>query len=709
MFNHGFESLPPAAGFHDRRTGRHPTSGIVRGIWGAIACLVLAGTLGAQTPRDMTFVDLLNVPNLTDPQLSPDGRYVIYTVAKADWKENKRISHLWRVNADGSGETQLTSGADGESNARWSPDGKSIAFLAKRGSDEFSQIYVIPNTGGEARPLTHHPSAVSSISWSPDGTSIYFIAPEPKTDEEKERDKAKDDVFAFDENFKQRHLWRVSVADSRTEQLTRGDYSIQSYELSRDGKRIALTRAATPLLESADTSEIWVMTADGGNEVQLTRNAVPERAARISPDGTQVLFLSGTNERFEKYYNGKMFVVPSGGGDARLVAAQLPYAIDGATWGRDGSSIFFLANMGVHNELFELDVKSGKARQLTDGKHTIAGWTFVPTADRQVLTIEDATNNGDVYLIARSAAAASAPTRVTRVFDYLARDFRLPRQEAIQWKGADGVTVEGLLYYPLEYREGQRYPLVVQTHGGPQASDKYGFGNWGDYVQILTAKGYMVLKPNYRGSTGYGDDFLRDMVGHYYKNSHLDVIAGVDHLIAKGLADPDRLVKMGWSGGGHMTNKIITYTTRFKAASAGAGASNWVSMYAQSDTRTNRTPWFGGTPWQKDAPIDVYWENSPLKYASNVKTPTIILVGERDERVPPPQSVEMYRALKSNGVPTHLYMAPREPHGWQELRHELFKMNIELDWFEKYAMNRPYTWEKAPDGQKAAQKITSQR
>jgi dipeptidyl aminopeptidase/acylaminoacyl peptidase len=708
MFNDRFVSLSPATPSCYRQTIGYRAVEICRWVCGVIACLVMTGTLAAQTPRDMTFVDLLNVPNLTDPQLSPDGRHVLYAVAKADWKENKRISHIWRVNADGSGEVQLTSGADGESNARWSPDSKSIAFLAKRGSDEFTQIYVIPNTGGEARAITHHLSAASSISWSPDGTWIYFIAPDAKSEEEKERDKAKDDVFGFDENFKQRHLWRVSVADSRTEPLTRGDFSIQSYELSRDGKRVALTRAATPLLESADTSEIWVMAGDGGNQVQLTRNAVPERAARISPDGTQVLFLSGTNERFEKYYNGKMFVVPSGGGDARLVAAQLPYAVDSAMWGRDNASIYFLANLGVHNELFELDVKSGKARQLTDGKHTIAGWTFVPTADRHVLTIEDSTNNGDVYLVARGTAA-SAPARVTRVFDYLARDFRLPRLEAIQWKGADGVTVEGLVYYPLDYREGQRYPLVVQTHGGPQASDKYGFGNWGDYVQILTAKGYMVLKPNYRGSTGYGDDFLRDMVGHYYKNSHLDVIAGVDQLIAQGLADPDRLVKMGWSGGGHMTNKIITYTTRFKAASAGAGSSNWISMYAQSDTRTNRTPWFGGTPWQKDAPIDIYWENSPLKYASNVKTPTIILVGERDERVPPPQSVEMYRALKSNGVPTHLYIAPREPHGWQELRHELFKMNIELEWFEKHAMNRPYTWEKAPEIQKPAQKITSQR
>ncbi len=659
----------------------------------------------AQTKRAMTLVDVLNVPNLTDPQLSPDGRQVAYVLAKADWKANKRISHIWRVNGDGTGSVQLTSGQDGETSPRWSPDGRTLAFLAKRGAEEATQIYLLPNSGGEAQALTAQASAIADIRWAPDGKSVFFVAPEPKTDEEKAREKAKDDVFAFDEDYKQRHLWRVSVSDRKTERLTTGDYSVLSYDLSRDGRRVAFNRAPTPLLGTSEESEVWIMNADGSSASQLTHNGIAERSARISPDGTQVIFLAGANEKFESYYNGKIFVVPSAGGAAKLLAADLPYAVDAADWSRDSASVYFLANLGVHNELFQLDVKSGKARQLTDGQHALGGWSFVAEADRHVMTIDDAENTGDVWLI--GSANPGTPTRVTHVFDYLAQDFRLPRQEKVQWKGADGVTVEGLLYYPLDYREGQRYPLAVQTHGGPQASDKYGLAEWGSYVPVLTAKGYLVFKPNYRGSTGYGDSFLRDMVGHYFQNAHLDVMTGVDYLIAKGIADGDRMVKMGWSGGGHMTNKIITYTTRFKAASAGAGATNWISMYAQSDTRTFRTPWFGGTPWQKNAPIDTYWENSPLKYVSNVQTPTIILVGEKDVRVPMPQSVEMYRALKSNGVPTHLYVAPREPHGWQELRHELFKMNVELDWFEKYAIGRRYEWEKAPDDQKPAQKTTS--
>jgi dipeptidyl aminopeptidase/acylaminoacyl peptidase len=670
----------------------------------SIAVVLSLATLQGQTKRAMTLVDVLNIPDVTDPQLSPDGRQVAYVVARADWSANKRISHIWRTNADGTGDVQLTSGPDGESSPRWSPDGRTVAFLTKRGADEATQIYLIPMTGGEARALTSHATSVSEITWSPDGQSIYFLASDPKTEEEKAKDKAKDDVFAFDEDYEQRHLWRVSVGDRREARLTTGDYSVLNYDLGRDGRRIACHRAATPLLESADTSEVWVMNADGSNPIQLTRNSVPENGARLSPDGAQVAFVAGTNDKFEKYYNRKLFLVPVAGGSPRLIANDVP-AVEQADWGRDSSAIFFVANLGVHSDLFQLDVASGKARQLTDGKHALAAWSYVAEADRHILTIEDAENPGDVYV---APASGSAPARVTHVYDYLARDFRLPREEAVQWKGADGMTVEGLVYYPLDYQQGQKYPLAVQTHGGPQASDKYGLGGWGSYTPVLAAKGYIVLKPNYRGSTGYGDAFLRDMVLHYFQNAHLDVMAGVDHLIKMGIADGDRMVKMGWSGGGHMTNKIVTFTTRFKAASAGAGASNWVSMYAQSDTRTNRTPWFGGTPWQKNAPIEAYWENSPLKYVSNVKTPTIILVGEKDQRVPMPQSVEMYRALKSNGVPTHLYVAPREPHGWQELRHELFKMNVELDWFEKYAMNRKYDWEKAPDDTKsAAQKTTS--
>jgi len=667
----------------------------------ALALLVLTASLAqAQARRPMTLVDVLNVPHLGSPQLSPDGRQILFVKEEADWKANQRISHIWRINADGTGLVQMTNGEKGESGPRWSPDGSTIAFVAKRGDSEEGQIHLLGNAGGEARRLSKHETSVSALTWSPDGSSIYFLAADPKSSEEKDRDKARDDVFAFDENYKQQHLWKIGVTDAAERRVTIGDYSVLSYNLSRDGKRIACHRGPDPLYGSADQSEVWVMDADGGNATQLTRNTVPENGAELSPDNSQVLFLAQANLRFETYYNRKIFVIPASGGNVRVLTADLPHEVEWATWSKDGGSILFVANMGVHSEIFRLDASGGKPAQLTSGEHAIVSGGYNPGLDRMVFIIDEPANPGEVWEL---PAAGGAPLRVTHVFDDIARNFLLPKQERIEWKGADGVTVEGLLFYPIDYQPGRRYALAVQTHGGPQASDKFGFGYWLNYVQALTAKGYAVLQPNYRGSTGYGDTFLRDMVGHYFQNAHLDVMAGVDHVIKMGVADPERMVKMGWSGGGHMTNKIITFTDRFKAASSGAGASNWISMYAQSDVRSYRTPWFGGSPWQKNMPFAAYWDNSPLKYVANVKTPTIFLVGQQDVRVPPPQSVEMYRALKSNGVPTHLYMAPREPHVWGELHHDLFKMNVELDWFEKYAMGRSYTWEKAPsEGKEAA-------
>jgi dipeptidyl aminopeptidase/acylaminoacyl peptidase len=641
----------------------------------------------------MTLVDIINLPQVSDPQLSPDRRQILFVQSEANWKADKRISHIWRINAGGSGLTQMTNGADGENTPRWSPDGRTIAFVAKRGTDAdaVNQVFLMSTGGGEARQLTTHATGVSNIQWAPEGGSIYFCASDPKSEEQKAREKLKDDVFMYDEDYQQQHLWSVSLADKTERRITQGAYSVLAFSVSEDGRRIAFHRAPTPQMEDTDQSEVWVMDASGANAKQITQNKVGENDAELSPDGAQVLFLSQANAKFESYYNRKLFVAPASGGRARLLMPDLPYEVEKASWSHDGKSIYFLANMGVHAELFKVAASGGTPEQLTNGKHAIAGWMMSSASEAHVFTATEAMSPGEVWIM-----EGAGPRKVTAIYDRILREFKLPRQERVEWKGADGTKVEGLLYYPLDYQEGGRYPLAVQTHGGPQASDKYGFGGGQNYVAVLAAKGYAVLQPNYRGSTGYGDEFLRDMVGHYFKNAHLDVLAGADYLIQRGIADPDHLVKMGWSGGGHMTNKIITVTDRFKAASAGAGAADWVSMYAQSDVRTYRTPWFGGTPWQKNAPIAVYWENSPLKEVWRVKTPTIFLVGQNDVRVPQPQSVEMYRALKSNGVPTHLYVAPREPHGWAELRHVLFKMNVELDWFEKYAMHRTFTWEKAP-------------
>jgi dipeptidyl aminopeptidase/acylaminoacyl peptidase len=650
----------------------------------------------AQARRPMSLVDLAELSRVSDPQLSPDGRYVVYALSHADWKANRAVWQLWRQEIGGGAPIQLTFNETGmiPGFTRWSPDGKLLLFLRE------GQLVTMAADGGEAQPLTRHATGPSAPSWSPDGSAVFFLATDARTAEERERERLRDDVFGFDESYKQRHLWKLTVATGGEQRITSGDWSVSSYRLSRDGRRIAYERVPTPLAGDADRTEIWISDVEGQNARALTSDSVWDQEPELSPDNSQVLFLASAGANLDPYFQQNLFVVPASGGTPRALFPDFPYEFDRATWSPDGRSIFAVVNMGVHSEIFQVDVAARTYKQLTDGQHAIPpapapAWNLVPRAGKFVFLLDEADRFGDVWTM---PIAGGAPTRVTGVYDTLMSTFEVPRQEKVEWKSGDGAAIEGVLFYPIDYQAGRRYPLVVQMHGGPYESDKFGAGAGLllNYFPVLTGKGYCVLRPNYRGSSGYGNDFYRDVVGHYFRNMPSDILTAVDALVAHGIADPDRLVLMGWSAGGHLTNKLITMSDRFKAASAGASAANWMSMYAQSDLRYVRTPWFGGTPWQRGAPTELYWNESPLKDAANAKTPTLFFVGENDARVPLAQSIEMWRGLRANGVPTHLYVAPREGHQWGELRHQIAKANAELEWFERYARGRAYTAERTP-------------
>lgn len=660
---------------------------------------VCAASASANAQKPMSLVDFINIEDIREPRLAPDGKHILFLRRSSHWKQNKRIGNIWLVDRDGENMRQLTNSDTGESTPRWSPDANRIAFIDKRGDDNARQIYIVPIDGGEGQRLTNHETDVSKIMWSADGERIYFIAAEPDTPEEKKRIKQGEDIFPYDEHYKQKHLWSVNIESGDRIRVTKGDFTVRDYHIAADTGIIAYSRARTPLLNDMFSAEVWTINTDGSGHRQLTVNNAQEDNVRLSPDGKYVLFTSSVDKledvnyaAGEAYYNNNIFVMETSGGTARMLQRDMPYDVDSAEWSSDGKSIYITANTGVRDQLFRINVRADTMAQITEGDHSFAGWHYQPARNVHALSIATAKNPGDISTI----NARGAVRRVTHIFDSLADSLDLPDVKAIQWQGKDGVTVEGLLYYPSNYTKDQRYPLVVQTHGGPSSSDQFGNFSSTYFMQPLTSRGYAVLKTNHRGSTGYGDDFMRDMVGGYFNQAHHDVMNGVDHVIDMGIADPDRLVKMGWSAGGHMTNKLITYTNRFKAAASGAGAVNWISMVAQSDIRLWREAWFGGSPWQENAPLDAYLEHSPLKDIAKVQTPTLILVGGKDVRVPPAQSIAMYHALKSNDVETKLYIAPREPHGWRELRHQLFRINVQLEWFARHALGQEYIWEAAP-------------
>ena len=649
-------------------------------------CLALTSSASTQhARRPMTLVDLLNIPRISDPQISPDGKSLTFVLATADWTANQRVPRIWRISTDGTGLRQLVDDA-GAYGARWSPDGSAIAFLL-RGS-----VFVVPAAGGTPRQVSKR-TGVADMSWHPDGTSIYFLASDPPTDGERARQQLRGDVRVLDE-YRQRHLWKMAVADGAETRITGGDYYVFAYRISADGHRIILSRKPTQLPADTDRMELWNIAADGTSPVQLTRNAIPEEDGELAPDGSQVLFIARANHKQEPYYNANLFLVPASGGQTRALMPDFPYEVQRAGWADDSKSIWMLVNTGVRLDLFQVDLASRTPKPITKGDHALVPTSWSTVSGRHVFMIDEPTRIGDVWTWTTGDAA---PKRVTGIYDYLDREFALPRQERIEWKGIDGARVEGVLTYPIEYKPGARYPLIVQLHGGPEASDRFGWGSIFFYYQpAWAARGYAILRPNYRGSSGYGNVFYREPIGGYFKNSHHDVLAGIDRVIAMGIADPNQLAVMGWSAGGHLANKLITFTTRFKAASSGAGVANWISLYGVSDTRSDRDLWFGGTLWQKNSPIDTYWEHSPLKYVTAVRTPALFFIGENDPRVPMSQAMELSRAIKAQGVASEVHIAPREGHDWVQPAHQLYKMNVEMEWLEKYVRNLPYTPEPIP-------------
>ena len=659
--------------------------------------------------RPWTSDDVLGLRVVTDPQVSPDGRLVAYVVESLNGEKDAYQTDIWLVPAAGGEARALASSPVGDDTPRWSPDGRWVAFLSERprpgakaddGGDAKRQVWLIRPDGGEAVPLTEAPGSVSDFEWSADGKTIAFLAREPKSDERRRREKEKDDAWTPYDSYAWNRLWTIDVATRQPRQLTTGKLHVTGLSLSPDGQTVAFAGQPLPLVPDSFRSDIYVIPVAGGVPTALVARKGTDNAPAWSPDGKWVAFVSQDGRDEDWYTNTLVSVVPATGGTPRTLTASLDERIGGLggsalTWTPDSAAVLFPVVWRTAAHLYRATL-DGKVEPLTSGPEVNGAPSIDKKGETLVFVREDSVTPREVWVLrlaaaptARSAkgrAAAAAPKALTDTNPQV-RDLLSFPKELVTWKGADGWDMEGLLVYPPGYTKGSRVPLALNVHGGPAGTHSNAFTPaprlWG--WPLFAQKGYAILFPNPRGSGGYGERFRAANVRDWGVKDYEDLMKGVDALVERGIADPDRLTVNGWSYGGFMTSTIVTKTDRFKSAIVGAAVTNLASFTGTADIPDFARSYFRSWPWEDP---QVYVDRSALFHAGNVKTPSLVVHGDKDERVPVSQGWEFYNALLAVGVPTDLLVLPRQPHGIREPKllrtcHEWF-----IRWTETYTRGR---------------------
>jgi dipeptidyl aminopeptidase/acylaminoacyl peptidase len=682
-------------------TRRHPISSAhsngtspARAAFTAVALLVTAlsgapRSHAAEPPHPFGPGDLAALREVRDPRLSPDGAWVAYVVRTSDTKEDRVTGDLWMTSWDGARTVQLThTPKDSESSPRWSPDNRYLAFLAARGGDDAkTQVWLLDRSGGEARPLTKLPGGVGDLAWSPDGRRLALIASDPDPDEPAEdaKDKAektkkpividrywfKQDRTGYLRHLRD-HLYLFDLASEKAELLTPGDYDEESPAWSPDGTRIAFVSKREGDPDRNENSDIFVIEARvGAAPQQLTRFEGADSDPRWSPDGEKIAFLRGGPVKYRDYDPARLAVVPARGGEALLLAPELDRAASEPHWSADGRSLLFLVEDDRSQQLARVPAGGGAVERLSETGAVVQAVSAA--GDRVALLLSRPGQPAEVFALEGGRGRAlSSQSR-----DLLER-VKLGAVEGYSARAADGNEVHGLIVEPPDFVAGRRYPTVVYIHGGPVGQDGFEFD---PIAQTLAGAGYLVVQPNYRGSSGRGRDYSRSIWGEWGRLEVTDVLASVDHVVAAGLADPERLAIGGWSYGGMMTNYTIASDTRFKAALSGASISNQITGYG-TDQYVRQYELEFGKPWEG---IDRYLAASyPFFHADRIKTPTLFLCGEDDFNVPLVNSEQMYQALRSLGVETQLVIYPGQHHGLSKPSYQKDRLERYLAWLAEH-------------------------
>jgi dipeptidyl aminopeptidase/acylaminoacyl peptidase len=660
--------------------------------------------------RGLDDQDVMRMKSVGGVALSPDGQRVLYTVsawehpnAKGDTAlgdRHDRRSHVFLVSAAGGAARQLTYGERGESQPSWSPDGKTIAFVTARGAatgDEGPrpQIWLLPADGGEARALTTVRDGVVGYTWSPDGKQIALLTPDTLTREQEAKRRRRDDPQVYEGDFRLNHIWIVDVVTGAARKLTSGAYTVNAApSWSPDSRWLAFQGSPTPMIRDERHDAYLVDVASGKVEAVTTTHDV-DSPPQFSPDGKTLAFTMVPHE-FAPHKDG---VMPRTIRNARLMTydvatkqftnhARKDFDVSASAvrWSPDGKALWFSASDRVYQTLFAYDLASKTYARRT--KEVLVGGVSADQAGtRLAMILASSTVPGEVYL----QEGNGAPRRLTTTNSWLA-ERTLGEQRVITWKSSDGREVEGVLLLPVGYTAGARVPLVVSAHGGPTGAHTNGFKLGTDPGQTWAARGWAVLYPNPRGSTGYGEWWMHANTGDWGGGDYRDIMTGVDALIARGIADSSRMAFEGWSYGGYMTSWVVSQTGRFKAAMMGAGLPSLLSMAGTTDIPGYINTFFGDVQYDGsivNPSIRKYLERSGISYSDKVTTPLLILHGGNDERVPIGQPMEFYRALKDRGKSTELVFYPREGHGLTEYYHQLDRMKREYEWMAKYTLGKP--------------------
>ncbi len=625
------------------------------------------------------------------PRVSPDGKRVVYTVNEAVMTADKSefVTQIWMANIATKQNTQLTFGDKSSTKPKWSPDGNWIAFTSNR-KDNKNNLYVLSLNGGEAEPLTDGKSSVINFDWSPDGRSIAFTMTDPKTDDEEKNDKGRNDWRWIDENVKLARLYVLSVqkdANGKREprKLTTENYQVEDFDWSNDGSRIAFGHVKSPGANDWTTSDVSIVEVASGKVSVLANSPAAEASPLYSPDGKWIAVqASDAPPRWAQ--SGVIEIFPASGGQPKTLVTSFDAQPGVAGWSSDGKRIYFSEPKGTGTQIYSFDVAANRIEEIKVTPAVIGALSLNSSGSTFAFTRQTPDTPADIYV---ASVSDFTPVQISTVN----AGMQIPpmgRTEVISWKSKDGKEIEGLLTYPVGYQAGQKVPTILNIHGGPAGVFQQTFiGGRGVYpLATFSSRGYAILRPNPRGSSGYGTDFRRANLKDWGFGDYEDLMAGVDKVIAMGVADPSRLGVMGWSYGGFMTSWVVTQTNRFKAASAGAPVTNLMSFNGTSDIPGFVPDYFGGQFWDV---MDLYQKHSPMFNVKAVTTPTMIQQGEADIRVPISQGYEFYNALKVKGVPTRMLVLPRQPHGPTEPKMQLQAMKANLEWFEKYIGSKSET------------------